>query len=129
MSVRIRKNSLYVKNETTNELQPIDVYSSGSDKTMAEIQTFANNVKSETITEVQNVINSAESAVNNATANRDTLVQSITSTLENGTDTSLSTSGVAADAKVVGDRIGALESKVNNIKFSYVDGALYYEVL
>jgi hypothetical protein len=53
-------------------------------------------------------IEESQVAINRMTNQKDALVKSITSALESGTDESLTTSGVAADAKATGDKIDAL---------------------
>lgn len=48
MAFKIKKNTLFIKDKNTQELKPIGLFGSGSDKTMEEIKTYADTVRSET---------------------------------------------------------------------------------
>lgn len=66
--------------------------------------------------DVDEVISSAQSAVNNLEAEKDTIAQTVASMAQLGTDTALSTAGMAADAKAAGDGIRSVEDDINDLK-------------
>ena len=81
--------------------------------------------------ESQETIATMQSAADGIEAQKDTMIASIASVAGQGTDTTMTQSGVAADAKVVGDELddlkSALDDKVNNIEngylvMDYIDG-------
>lgn len=61
-------------------------------------------------TRANGIVADATTAVNNLDAQKDTIAQTVASMAQLGTDTTLSTSGMAADAKKTGDEIGDLKS-------------------
>ena len=64
--------------------------------------------------ESQETIAAMQSAADGIEAQKDTMIASIASVAGQGTDTTLTQSGVAADAKVVGDELGDLKSALEN---------------
>lgn len=98
MSVKIMKNSVSLKDETTQTFLPIGMFAAGGDKSLTEFKEFADTT-----------VNEANTQVQRAHDNVGQLTESITSALETGTDTTLSLPGVAADAKATGDKIGELK--------------------
>lgn len=104
MSVKIMKNSVSLKDETTQTFLPIGMFAAGGDKSLKEFKEFADTT-----------VNEANSQVQRAHDNVGQLTESITSALKTGTDTTLTLPGVAADAKVAGDKIGELSESITKI--------------
>lgn len=107
MSVKIMKNSVSLKDETTQTFLPIGMFAAGGDKSLKEFKEFADTT-----------VNEANRQVQRAHDNVDQLTESITSALETGTDTTLSLPGASADAKVTGDKIGELKSDIDYLRHS-----------
>lgn len=70
------------------------------------------------VTTAQAAVAAAQAAVDGIEDQRQTMIDAIASVAEQGTDTTLSQSGVAADAKAAGDQISDLKSAMKT-----VDGA------
>jgi len=56
MSIKVSYNSLSVKDETTKKFLPIGMFSSGGDKSLKEIKSFADSKKQETIQSLEQAI-------------------------------------------------------------------------
>ena len=63
--------------------------------------------------QVPGIVSAAQTAVDGIEAQKDTMIASIASVAGQGTDTTLTQSGVAADAKAAGDQIGNLKSAID----------------
>jgi hypothetical protein len=68
----------------------------------------------EKIDEVNQAVADAQTAVNALEAQKDTIAQTIEAMADLGTDTTLSTTGMAADAKVTGDKISRFQTAVSD---------------
>jgi len=66
------------------------------------------------LTNMEQTITDATAAMNGIEAQKNTMIASIASVAGQGTDTTLTQPGVAADAKAAGDAIGDLKSTVDN---------------
>lgn len=58
MSVKIKKNVLFCKDETTGKMEPFDMVGSGADKTLKEISEYVDEKKKEIEKKVQETIDS-----------------------------------------------------------------------
>lgn len=76
---------------------------------IADAQAAATQINAE-VTDAQAAVAAAQTAVDGIEAQRQTMIESIASVAGQGTDTTLSQSGVAADAKAAGDQITDLKS-------------------
>lgn len=65
--------------------------------------------------EIPTILSEAQAAVDGIEAQKDTMIASIASVAGQGTDTTLTQSGVAADAKAAGDQISDLKSAYDNL--------------
>ena len=63
----------------------------------------------------QQTISEMQAAADGIEAQRQTMIESIASVAGQGTDTTLTQSGVAADAKATGDAVGELKSAIDSI--------------
>lgn len=118
MPVYLRPNELYVKNPNGSGYLPQNVISETSTAEMlaAFDETIANTQES-----LDTITAAAQSAVAGIESQKNTMIASIASVAGQGTDTTLSQSGVAADAKTVGDLKNALGDGlfVNNMLTGY----------
>lgn len=127
MSVKIIDNVVSLRDKTTGKLLPVSMFGSGSDKSLEEIKKYADNIqittkngldnieaaaKTSTTNTLNKIINDANTKVQEAENKRDVLLNSITSTLSKGTDTTLTENGVAADAKITGDYIREIQDEM-----------------
>ena len=67
---------------------------------------------SEHVARVQQAVADAQAAVNTLESQKNTIAQTVASMAQLGTDTTLSTSGMAADAKITGDSIGLVQGQL-----------------
>ena len=67
----------------------------------------------EKIAEVNQIVTDAQSSINTLDTQKNEIAQSVASMANLGTDTTLSTAGMAADAKTTGDEISDLKSALN----------------
>lgn len=124
MPVYLRPNELYVKNPNGSGYLPQNVISETStaemlaafDETIANTQESLNAITAE-----------AQTAVDSIESQKNDMIASIASVAGQGTDTTLSQSGVAADAKAVGELKSAVsESEVlvynTNPTGGYING-------
>lgn len=65
--------------------------------------------------QVPGIVSAAQTAVDGIEAQKDTMIASIASVAGQGTDTTLTQSGVAADAKAAGDQISDLKSAFDSV--------------
>ena len=130
MPINIKKNQLYFKDPVSGTYEGIDVV---ADKTTEERITEINaagttqvglvNAAGATtisavqtaVTNAQAAVSAAETAVNGIEVQRDTIIAAIASVAGQGTDTTLTQSGVAADAKATGDELGSVSSALNSL--------------
>jgi len=63
--------------------------------------------------EIPTILANAQTAIDGIEAQKDTMIASIASVAGQGTDTTLTQSGVAADAKATGDQVRDLKSAIN----------------
>ena len=103
MSKKFIQNSVYLKDPSSGELMPVGVFGTADEKVIEAVKTGTDNI------------------LNDAVARKDELVQSITSAMSTGTDTTLTTAGVPADAKATGDKIGEVEGSVSELKGDLVE--------
>lgn len=66
-------------------------------------------------TEAQQLISSTQSSLNTLETQKDTIAQTIASMAELGTDTMLTTAGMAADAKATGDKISNVKNAIGEL--------------
>lgn len=102
MSVRMQKNSLYFKDKTTGQLEPMAVFTSGMDKALEDIKNLNESVEKK-YTKPETGIPESDLSEEVRTKLNEETVQ---------TDTTLSLEGYAADAKATGEAIKDLEDKV-----------------
>lgn len=67
-------------------------------------------------TEAQQLISSTQSSLNTLETQKDTIAQTIASMAELGTDTTLTTAGMAADAKATGDEISNVKNAIGELE-------------
>lgn len=111
----LKPNKLYVKNPENSEFLPQNII---TDQTTQEVIEQVEASGAATIANVQQAVTDSQNAINGIDAQRDTIIASIASVAGQGTDTTLTQSGVAADAQVTGDTIGNLKSELQ----AFVDG-------
>ena len=70
-----------------------------------QLGNYVYNAAAEKIAEVNQAVDDARSSIND-------IVESVQSMTELGTDTTLTTTGMAADAKAAGDKIKAVETEI-----------------
>lgn len=80
---------------------------------IADAQAAVTQINAE-VTAAQAAVAAAQTAVDGIEAQRQTMIESIASVAGQGTDTTLSQSGVAADAKAAGDQITDLKSALSD---------------
>lgn len=85
----------------------------------ANAQTSVNNINNQLNNSSSGIIPQATAAMNGIESQRQTMIDSIASVAGQGTDTTLSQTGVAADAKVTGDQVSNLKSAI--IPYNSVD--------
>lgn len=117
MPVYLRPNELFVKNPNGTGYLPQNVISQTSTSEILEAfdQTVENTQES-----LNTMTSEAQQAVDGIESQKNTMIASIASVAGQGTDTTLTQSGVAADAKVVGD----LKSAIETIDPSVIDNNL-----
>lgn len=124
MPVYLRPNELFVKNPNGAGYLPQNVISQTSTAEMLEAfdQTVANTQES-----LNTMTSAAQQAVDGIEAQKNTMIASIASVAGQGTDTTLTQSGVAADAKIVGDEVSKLDSAsdILNAQSSIISGDIY----
>lgn len=108
MPVYLRPNELYVKNPNGSGYLPQNVISETSTAEMlaAFDETIANTQES-----LDTITAAAQTALDGIESQKNTMIASIASVAGQGTDTTLSQSGVAADAKAAGE----LKNTINSI--------------
>ena len=123
----LKPNKLYVKNPEGSGFLPQNIVTDQATEDMiAQVEAAG----ASTISEVQQAVSDSQNAVAGIDAQRDTIIASIASVAGQGTDTTLTQSGVAADAKAAGDTIGDLKSVVTyaNDKISDLNGVIFIDV-
>ena len=88
---------------------------------IANAQAAAAQIQAE-VTAAQAAVAAAQTAVDGIEAQKDTMIASIASVAGQGTDTTLTQSGVAADAKATGDEVSALKSVIDNVDNTLIYG-------
>lgn len=123
MPVYLRPNELFVKNPNGTGYLPQNVISQTSTSEILEAfdQTIANTRES-----LNTMTSEAQQAVDGIEAQKNTMIASIASVAGQGTDTTLTQSGVAADAKVVGDLKNALDDSLLD-KYDMEFAGTYYD--
>ena len=81
----------------------------------AQVQAVADK-GDETISEVEQAVADAQDAVDSLEAQKNTIAQTIASMAQLGTDTTLSTPGMAADAKATGDEFTNVKNAISQLK-------------
>ena len=74
------------------------------------LASFVYNAAADKIDEVNQAVADAQNAVDSLEEQKDTIAQSIADMAQYGTDTTLTTPGIAADAEATGDRIKVIEA-------------------
>lgn len=105
-----KPNKLYVKNPEGSGFLPQNII---TDQTTEEMIAQVEAAGASTISEVQQAVSDSQNAVAGIDAQRDTIIASIASVAGQGTDTTLTQSGVAADAKAAGDTISDLKGAID----------------
>lgn len=118
MPVYLRPNELFVKNPNGAGYLPQNVISQNSTSEILEAfdQTVANTRES-----LNTMTSAAQQAVDGIESQKNTMIASIASVAGQGTDTTLTQSGVAADAKTVGNEIGDLNTAVQIVEDEKAD--------
>lgn len=102
----LKPNKLYVKDPESSEFLPQNIITY---QTTQEVIEQVEAAGASTISEVQQAVSDSQTAVASIDAQRDTMIAAIASVAGQGTDTTLTQSGVAADAKAAGSAIDALK--------------------
>ena len=102
--------------EQTTEEMVTDIQAEGATQKSAVTATGA-----ATIQQVQQAISDSQAAINTLETQKDNIVQSVASMAQLGTDTSLSTAGMAADAKAAGDAISSLSGAILSDNFIEIE--------
>lgn len=105
----LKPNKIYVKDPEGTGFLPQNVL---ADETAQDV---IDRVEAETdslIAQAQQSIADSQSAVDGIEAQKDAIIASIASIAGQGTDTTLTQSGVAADAKATGDKVDDLKSEL-----------------
>ena len=122
-----KPNKLYVKNPEGSGFLPQNII---ADQTTEEMIAQVEAAGASTISEVQQAVLDSQNAVAGIDAQRDTIIASIASVAGQGTDTTLTQSGVAADAEAAGVAIGDLKSAfgiVENLALNEIENRLENE--
>lgn len=106
----LKPNKLFAKDENSTAFLPQNVVSDTT--TMEDLESIRENL-SETVSKAQTAVNSID-------AKSEEMIARIASVAGQGTDTTLSQSAVAADAKAAGDAIGDLKSAVSASTSSFL---------
>lgn len=130
MPYTLKTQQISVKDPDSGEYIGVDVLSEQTKEGLiSELQTEGNtqvarinqaavDVQSavdQAETEAQQLISSTQSSLNTLEAQKDTIAQTIASMAELGTDTTLMTAGMAADAKATGDEISNVKNAINQL--------------
>ena len=89
------------------------------------INAVAEKKTSEIIADMDDAVQAMQEAADGIDAQRETMIASIASVAGQGTDTTLTQSGVAADAKAAGDEISDLKSALNGVNGYDLDDVFF----
>lgn len=144
MPYTLKTSQISVKDPETGEYSGVDILAEQTEQGLiAELQaegtTQVNRINQAAV-DVQAAVDQAESdaatiisdtqtSINTLEAQKNTIAQTVASMAELGTDTTLSTPGMAADAGAVGDLSRQLSDAESAIKFSTGAEAIEIEVL
>lgn len=137
MPYTLKTNQISVKDPVTGEYQGVDILTEQTEQGLiAELQaegTTQVNRITQAAADVQAAVDQAEidaaeiisdtqTAVNALEAQKNTIAQTVASMAELGTDTTLTTTGMAADAKTTGDQLSDLNRHLANGVESITNG-------
>lgn len=106
----LKPNKIFVKDPEGEGFLPQNVI---ADETAQDIVDRIENYGDTEIARVQQAVADSQSAIDSIDAQRNTIIASIASIAGQGTDTTLTQSGVAADAKATGDAANDLKSAID----------------
>lgn len=117
-------HKLWVKDPEHNAYLPQNVIAT---QTAEEQIALVEAAGADTIADVQQAVADSQAAVNSLESQKNTIAQSVASMAQLGTDTTLSTSGMAADAAATGLIKSATNSffRTGETEVSWVRGGLY----
>lgn len=107
MSVTLKKNKLALR-EGDGPFESIDILADGDVNEQIEaIETYCETYLSAQETRAAGIVSDTQEAI-------DDIAETVASMAQLGTDTALTTSGMAADAKAVGDAVDELKSRITD---------------
>lgn len=110
MPYTLKPNKLFVKDpEGGGFLAQNVIAEQTTEEMVAEIQTEGTAIKNNIINQLNQAISDSQTAIDTLETQKDNIVEAVASMAELGTDTSLSTAGMAADAKATGNAVNELE--------------------
>jgi len=107
MSITMKKDAWKIKDPLTGTYRGSAIFSTtlpeDADQIMSDVSNFLDGQENR----AEGIVAGAQESIDSLEERKNDIVQSIESMIQLGTDTSLSTSGMAADAKATGDAIDA----------------------
>lgn len=102
MSIKIRKNTLRLRDKVTGEMRPVAIFGSGADKSLEEIKQIAEQKKKSTVSAINTAAEDAKTSIKEKTDEQVARIPEVTKLAENVTQLKDDLSDLAPAGAVVG---------------------------